>query len=196
MKKKYLIYVCIIIMIPIFLLFYEKNEGTPPILTIEGTELTLGISSPNDLYGQDFEFSLPNQYTFYNMMPANSWSYESLPVVKNDEMYAWFYVYNPTREEVYCTGATLYKIDFEMYSGEDSIWTENTILVNGINFYGMNKDEVKAAMQEYKDPKETSYGDLAYNDGKYSYYIYFDDNGLVKEVSVEMTFPKSYDEVS
>ena len=51
-------------------------------------------------------------------------------------------------------------------------------------------------MQAYKKPKETSYEDLSYIDGKYTYYIYFDDNGLVEEVVVEMTFSKSYDEVS
>lgn len=196
MKKKYLIYVCIIIMIPIFLLFYEKSEGTPPVLTVDGTELTLGISSPDDLRSQEFEFSLPNEIRIYNKMPANSWSYEFLPVTKNDELYAHFYVYNPTPEDVYCTSATIYKIEFGMYSEEEDYWAQNNILVNGINFYGMNMDEVKAAMQAYKKPKETSYGDLAYKDGKYSYYIYFNDNGLVEEVSVEMTFSKSYNEVS
>ena len=196
MKKKYIIYVCIIIMIPIFLLFYEKNEGTPPVLTVDGAELTLGISSPDDLHSQGFEFSYPNEIRLYNNMPAGSWSYEFLPVIKNDELYAYFYVYNPTQKEVYFTGATLYQITFGMYSEEDSYWTQNNILVNGINFYGMNMDEVKTAMQAYKKPKETSYGSLVYKDGKYSYYIRFNDNGLVEEVSVEMTFSKSYDEIS
>lgn len=196
MKKKYLIYVCVIILIPVFLLLYEKNQGTPPVLTVDGMELTLGISSPDDLYSQDFEFSLPNQFTLYNMMPAYSWGYEYIPAVKDEELYAQFYVYNPNKDEVYCTGAAIYQIDFEMYSGEDSYWTQNNILVNGINFYGMNIDEVKTAMQAYKKPKESSSGDLRYKDGKYSYYIYFDSNGLVEEVSVEMDIPKDYTEVS
>lgn len=83
-----------------------------------------------------------------------------------------------------------------MNSEENSYWAVNNVLVNGINFYGMNSDEVKAAMQALKAPRETSYGSLIYEDGQYSYTIRFDDNGVVEEVEVEMTIAKSYNEIS
>ena len=86
-----------------------------------------------------------------------------------------------------------------MNSEDASYWAVNNILVNGINFYGMNIEEVKAAMQEYKAPSESTYGDrttLLYKDGSYYYTIRFGENGLVDEVQVEKTIAKSYSEIS
>ena len=63
----------------------------------------------------------------------------------------------------------------------------------------MNIEEVKAAMQEYKAPSESTYGDrttLLYKDGSYYYTIRFGENGLVDEVQVEKTIAKSYSEIS
>lgn len=133
-------------------------------------ELTLGEFTPYNL-PQGFECTLAGNYIPIGKMPANSWMSDLWSAKKDGETYIYFYVYNPSREEVTYTGATIYKINFCMNSEENSYWAVNNVLVNGINFYGMNSDEVKAAMQALKAPRETSYGSLIYEDGQYSYTI-------------------------
>ena len=132
-------------------------------------------------------------------MPGNSWMSDLLSAKKDGETYAYVYVYNPSKEDVTYLGATIYKASFTMNSEDASYWAVNNILVNGINFYGMNIEEVQAAMQEYKAPSESTYGDrttLVYKDGSYYYTIRFGENGLVDEVQVEKTIAKSYSEIS
>lgn len=194
MRKRIFICVCVLIMMAACLSACGE-KGTPPVLTIDGKELTLGEFTPYNL-PQGFECTLAGNYIPIGKMPANSWMSDLWSAKKDGETYIYFYVYNPSREEVTYTGATIYKMSFRMNSEENSYWAVNNVLVNGINFYGMNSDEVKAAMQALKAPRETSYGSLIYEDGQYSYTIRFDDNGVVEEVEIEMTIAKSYSEIS
>ncbi len=194
MKKRVLLCACMLMLMAMCLSACGE-KGTPPVLTVDGKEIILGESSSYNL-PEGFECMLAGNAIPIGLMPANSWMSDLWSAQKDGETYAYFYVYNPSREEITYSRATIYKLSFCMNSEEKSYWAQNNILVNGINFCGMNSDEVKAAMQAFKAPKETSYGSLIYQDGQYSYVIRFGDNGLVEEVEIEMSIAKSYSEVS
>ena len=128
-----------------------------------------------------------------DMMPGKSWLSTFMTLKKDDQSYAYVYVYNPERSEVLVTSATIYKLSFSMH-GEDteaSYWAEDNVLVNGTNYFGMDADGVKETMAEFKALSEE--GDyLSYRDGKYLYRFELDENGVVDEVEVEMDIEKSY----
>lgn len=198
MKKRFLLFACTWILMIVSLVGCGESGGTPPVLTIDGKDVTLGDATPFS-FPEGFEFTLAGNYIPIGSMPGNSWMSDLLVAKKDGEVYAYLYLYNPEREDVYYLEASIYKMSFYMNSEDASYWAVNNVLVNGINFYGMNVDEVKAAMQEYKAPKESSYDDrvtLLYKDGDYYYTIRFGKDGLVDEVEVEMTIAKSYKEAS
>ena len=112
---------------------------------------------------------------------------------KDDSSYAYLYVYNPGRDEVMVTSATIYKLSFSMHSEESeaSYWAEDNALVNGVNYFGMNADGIKETMAEFKVLSEDS-NYLSYKDGKYTYRFELDESGIVNKVEVEMDIDKSY----
>jgi len=112
---------------------------------------------------------------------------------KDDERYGYFYIYNPERVETSCLNATIYQVSFYIHSEEYADWTKNNILVNGINFYGMNIDDVKAAMAPLTTSSSGPY--LVFNDGDYTYLITLGADGLVEEVEIELNFSKSFDQI-
>lgn len=198
MKKRILLFACAWILMAVSLAGCGGSGGTPPVLTVDEKGMTLGDATPFS-FPEGFEFIFAGNYIPIGSMPGNSWLSNLLAAKKDGETYAYIYLYNPEKEDVTYLGATIYKISFRMNSEDASYWAVNNILVNGINFYGMNVDEVKAAMQEYKAPSEFSYDDsvtLMYTDGDYDYTIRFGKDGLVDEVEVEMAIGKSYTKVS
>lgn len=198
MKKRILLFACAWILMAVSLAGCGESGGTPPVLTVDEKDMTLGDATPFS-FPEGFEFTFAGNYLPIGSMPGNSWMSDLLVAKKDGETYAYIYLYNPKKEDVNYLGATIYEISFRMNSEDASYWAVNNILVNGINFYGMNVDEVKAAMQEYKAPSEFSYDDsatLMYTDGDYDYTIRFGKDGLVDEVKVEMAIEKSYTKVS
>ncbi len=126
-------------------------------------------------------------------MPGKSWLSTFMTLKKDGSSYAYLYVYNPGRDEVFVTSATIYKLSFSMHAEdtESSYWAEDNVLVNGVNYFGMNADDVKETMTEFKALSEDS-DYLSYQDGKYTYRFDLDDNGIVEEVEVEMDIDKDY----
>lgn len=189
MKKKLGI-ACVGVALVVLALLFSGEKGTPPVLSFDGTEITIGESSPSDMTRAGFE---PTEYLI-GELPARSWLSGLIGMQnKNGESCAYIYLYNPGKSPVTYQGATIYKVDIYMNSEERSYWTENNALVNGINFRGMNSDEVKEAMKDYKLARETDAGNLRYEDGSYKYYFYFDESaGLVNQIVVELEIPKDY----
>lgn len=169
--------------------------GTPPVLTVDGIDITIGESRPYDLTSQGFETSFAGNYMVIGDMPGNSWLSDLMSAKKDDETYAYLYIYNPERESESYGLCKIYRMTFDMNSEEEDYWAKDNILVNGIDFKGMDSDEVKVAMADYELARETDAGSLRYEDGDYEYFFYFDEEtGVVQEISVELTIPKSYDE--
>lgn len=173
----------------------SSDEGTPPVLNVNGIEITLGASSPGNLTSQDYEAVFPGNYVPIGNMPAKSWLSSFLSISKDHQTYGYFYLYNPENEEKPYLSSTIYKVTFHMNSEEESYWAENNILVNGVDFFGMDSASVKEKMSEYKLANETDSGSLRYEDGSYEYFFRFDEEtGTVSEITVEMTISKSYTE--
>lgn len=171
-----------------------SGGGTPPVLTVDGIDITVGESRPYDLTSQGFETSFAGNYMAIGELPGNSWLSDFLVTKKDESTYAYLYIYNPDRESASYGLSTIYKATFTMHSEEKDYWAENNILVNGVNFYNMTSDEVKEAMKDYKLANETDFGSLRYEDGSYKYFFSFnEESGVVEEISVEMTIAKSYD---
>lgn len=169
--------------------------GTPPVLTVDEIDITIGESRPCDLTSEGFETSFAGNYMVIGELPGNSWLSNFMVAEKDNSNYAYLYVYNPDRESKAYGFATIYKVTFCMNSEEKDYWAENNILVNGMDFHEMTSDEVKEAMKDYKLAHETDFGALRYEDGEYKYIFYFDEEtGVVEEIDVELVIPKSYDE--
>ncbi|MCM1183453.1 MAG: hypothetical protein NC337_08770 [Roseburia sp.] len=189
MKKKIGI-ACVGVVLVVLALVFSGEKGTPPVLSFDGTEITIGESSPYNMTSAGFESS---EYLI-GELPARSWLSGLIGMQNaNGESCAYIYLYNPEKEAVSYLGATIYKIDIYMKSEEHSYWAEKNALVNGIDFRGMNADEVKEAMKEYKLARETDAGDLRFEDGSYKYFFTFDKaTGILDEISVELTIAKDY----
>ncbi len=193
MIKRILTYACIIVMLTTCLTGCGGKKGTPPVLTFDGTDITIGSSSPSALSGQGFALTFIGGYELTGTMPGKSWMSDLLIAGKDDERYGYFYIYNPERVETSCLNATIYQVSFYIHSEEYADWTKNNILVNGINFYGMNIDDVKAAMAPLTTSSSGPY--LVFNDGDYTYLITLGADGLVEEVEIELNFSKSFDQI-
>lgn len=175
----------------------SAGGGTPPVLTVDGVELTLGESSPGSMKATEYNIVLPGNQMPIGKLPARSWMSPPLSVGNDDCKYADFYVYNPGKEETYILSAPLSKVTFKMHSEKEAYWAENNVLVNGMDFFGKDSPAVKEMMADYKLGKETESGILRYEDGDYQYFFHFDEeSGLVSDISVEKTFAKGYDKVN
>lgn len=170
-----------------------SSGGTAPVLTVAGKEVTLGETSGSVFSLTEFEMTIPGQGTPIDKMPGKSWLSTFLVLKKDSKNYGYLYLYNPGREEVMVTSATIYKVSFSMHGDdtEASYWAEDNVLVNGTDYSGMDAEGVKATMSEFKALSEDgSY--LSYKDGKYTYRFELDESGTVKKVEVEMDIEKSY----
>lgn len=169
------------------------ETGTPPLLTVGGVEITLGESTMGALEKEGFEMSVPGGGLLIGKMEARSYLTSLISAKKDNETHAYLYIYNPTLEEKFYGSCVIYQLKFTMNSEEKSYWAKDNVLVNGINFFGMDSAAVKEAMSAYKLARETDNGSLRYEDGDFKYYFYFDEaTKVVSEVTVEMDIPNGY----
>ena len=167
------------------------GSGVAPVVTVNGTELTIGESyiytlTQTDegyqerIYRADAVGAVP-----YGELEANSYCADLLHIYKDDKPCVTVKVYNPSREAKLISLCPISELTFSM---EDT-----HALVNGIDFSAMDSAGVKEAMAAYKLGMETDSGTLRYDDGEYKYFFRFDEaTGLVTEISVEIVFGKSY----
>ena len=170
-----------------------SSGGTAPVLTVAGKEVTLGDTGASVFPLTEFEMEIPGEGIPLDKMPGKSWLSTFMTLKKDSSFYAYLYVYNPGRDEVLATSATIYKISFHMHSEDEeaSYWAEDNVLINGVNYFGMDAEAIKETMTEYKALSEES-DYLAYRDGKYVYSFNLDESGIVEEIEVEMDIDKSY----
>lgn len=170
------------------------DSGTPPVLSVDGIDITIGQSTPYALTSQGFETSFGGKYFAIGEMPAKSWLSMPMSVSKDNRRYAELYLYNPNRESKLYDLCTINEVNFHIYYEDPKYQAEDNILVNGVNFYGMDSASVKEQMSEYKQPRETSYNSLVYTDGIYHYIFTFDkEDGILTEIDVKMDIAKSYE---
>ena len=171
----------------------SDSGGTAPVLTVAGQEVTLGETGANAFPLTEFEIAVPGEGVPVDKMPGKSWLSTFLTLKKDSSSYAYLYVYNPGKDEVFVTSATIYKISFQMHSEDEeaSYWAEDNVLVNGVNYFGMDAGAVKETMTEYKALSEES-DYLSYRDGKYVYSFHLDESGIVEKIDVEMDIDKNY----
>lgn len=168
-----------------------SGGGTAPVLTLGEKELTLGDCTPGDFNSEGLEIGVPGGGLPIGTMPGNSWLSGFLTASKDYNSYAYLYIYNPDRDDVLYLMAKVYKIDLNFDSEDQTFWENGSILVNGINFCGMDVAAVKEAMADYK-LKTDDADHLFYKDGSYSYSIDFGEDGTVEKVTLEEQISKSY----
>ena len=171
----------------------SSGGGTAPVLTVAGKEVTLGETGAGVFSLTEFEMAIPGEGTPIGMMPGKSWLSTFMTLRKDGSSYAYLYVYNPGRDDVAVTSATIYKVTFSMHGDdtESSYWAEDNVLVNGTDYFGMDAEGIKETMSEFKALTEDS-DYLSYKDGKYTYRFDLDESGVVEEVEVEMDIDKDY----
>ncbi|MCI8269441.1 MAG: hypothetical protein HFG55_07265 [Lachnospiraceae bacterium] len=169
----------------------SSSGGTAPVLTVAGQEVILGETKASVFPLTEFEITIPLEGIPMGKMPGRSWLSSLMSLKKDNCSYAYLHVYNPGRDEVLVTSATIYMLSFGMHTEEANYWAEDNALVNGINYFGMDADGVKETMANFKALSEDD-DYLSYRDGKYTYRFDLDENGIVEEVEVEMKLDKSY----
>ena len=188
--KKYLL-TAILILSVLMTVTGCSGGGTAPVLTLGEKEVALGDCTPGNFDSVDLEIGVPGGGIPIGNIPGNSWLSGFLTAGKDYNTYAYLYVYNPDRDEVPYFMSKVYKVDLHFDSEDQTFWEDGSILVNGINFSGMDVSAVKEALADYK-LKTDDADHLFYKDGKYSYSIDFGEDGTITEVTLEEEISKSY----
>ena len=188
--KKYLL-TTILILSVLMTVTACSGGGTAPVLTLGEKEVALGDCTPGNFDSAGLEIGVPGGGIPIGNIPGNSWLSSFLTAGNESGSYAYLYVYNPDRDEVPYFMAKVYQVELHFDSKDQTFWEDGSILINGINFCGMDTAAVKEAMADFK-PKVDEADHLFYRDGKYSYSFDFGEDGTVTEVTLEEKISKSY----
>ncbi len=171
----------------------SSDPGTAPVISYESNEITLGEATLGEMIDAGYDVGIYGSDESDYALPGRTWLAEFLTAKMDDTTYAYLYVYNPEKEDLSLDQCTLNKIKIGFpYDDQNVYWADNT-LVNGINFTGMNYEEVKSTMSEFDLSKETEGFSQTYEDGEFTYLFYFDEQSdTVKEVLIEDEIGKTY----
>lgn len=190
MKNKILVFGLACLMFVMLAGCSSSGTGTIPVVTLDGVEMTVGES---DIYTfleakKDFTADVSGGILSpVNSLDGNSWLSESIYLKKEHTRYAVVNVYNPNKDSESVYNCPISELTITPESGN--------ALVNGIDFFVMDSPTVKQTMEKVKLARETDTGTLRYEDGDYKYFFTFDEEtGIVSEITVEIVFPKSYQE--
>ena len=152
--------------------------GKVPVITYDGSfELRLGKTKAGDVLDAGFT----NLYSHINDRQIGSMSWENLYAMKGDTSYGTMYAGNKSSREKAFRDGVIFRVIIQ-YDNPDYLVGE--VLVNGTNFYGYTRDQVKEAMAGYEQTLD--YGEyLDFESGKYKYTFSFSDGSdVVTRISI------------
>ncbi|MDE7266954.1 MAG: hypothetical protein K2N89_05765 [Lachnospiraceae bacterium] len=167
LKKKGSILLSILCVILILLTACSAEEkGT--VVTCDGYDITLGKTTVAELKKAGFT----NDYSHVDGQKIESMASNVFYAMKDDVSYGFMYAVNKSASPIEFEKCVLREVTLSYDSSEYPI---GEVLVNGVNFEGYTKEEIKEAMG---DATITSDDDtyLVFESGD-SYYYFFFDNG-------------------
>ncbi len=164
MKKRFL--VCILCMTFIFLTACSL-QGKAPEIVMDGQQVQLGKTTVGELRDAGFT----NRMSYIDSKMIGSMSWENFYAEKDGYSYGTMYAANKKSKEVAFDKGVIIKI-FVKY--DDPEQETGEVLINGTNFEGYTRDQVKEAMKDLE--MTLDYGDyVTFEAGKYTYSFNFAD---------------------
>lgn len=149
-----------------------------PVITYDGSfELRLGKTTAGEVLDAGFT----NLYPHINDRKIDSMSWQNLYAMKGETSYGTMYAGNKTSREKDFREGVIFRVIIEYDEPDYSV---GEILVNGVNFYGYTREQVKDAMKDYEQTLDTErYMD--FESGKYKYTFSFSDGSdVVSRISI------------
>lgn len=149
-----------------------------PVITYDGSlELKLGKTKAGEVLDAGFTNLYPN----INDRQIGSMSWENLYAMKENVTYGTMYAGNKSSYEKAFRDGVIFRVIIEY---DDPDYETGEILINGVNFNGYTRDQVKEAMSEYE--MTLDYGEyLDFESGKYKYTFSFSDGSeIVTRISI------------
>ena len=161
------------------LLLTGCSFGKKVVLTYDGSfELELGKTKVGAALDAGFTDELA--YDAKSTIGSSSW--ENFYAMKGDLTYGTMYAANKSSSEVDFEEGKVFRVVIDY---RDPDYATGEILINGVNYEGYTRDQIKEAMS---DAKMTLDGDtyLSYDYGKFEYTFAFDeDSEAVSSISID-----------
>ena len=150
-----------------------------PVITYDGSlELRLGKTTAGDVLDAGFT----NLYSHINDRQIAGMSWENLYAMKDGSSYGTMYAGNKSSREKAFREGVIFRVIIE-YDGQD--YPVGEILVNGVNFNGYTREQVKEAMQEYELTLDTEKY-INFQAGKYEYtFTFLEGSDVVSRISID-----------
>lgn len=137
-----------------------------PVITYDGSfELRLGKTKAGDVLDAGFADS----YSDLEYEQIDDMSWETLYAMKDGKCYGEIYVGNKSFREKAFREGVIFSVIIQY---DNPKYPAGEILINGVNFYGYTKEQVKEAMQEYELTLD-GVGELIFETSKYNYVFSF-----------------------
>lgn len=167
----------------------KKDPGTPPDVLIDGTAVVVGEMKPADLEDKGFETDASEK--FISSLPERSWT-SSIYLRKDGVSYARLTLVNESKDDKRVSQCMIEELCFYSLDKKDS--NELNISINGVNPIGMTQDELKNAYPDLElDDADSDYLFHYLRNGDYTVRFEY-ANGVLKEIEIKHSFPKSYQE--
>mgnify|MGYP001027645561 CR=1 FL=1 len=152
--------------------------GKAPSLTYDGSfELRLGKTKAGEVLDAGFT----NLYSNINDKQIGSMSWENLYAMKGNVTYGTMYAGNKSSSEKGFRDGVIFRVIIEY---DDPDYETGEILINGVNFEGYTREQVREAMSDFEITLD--YGEyLVFESGKYEYSFAFSDGSeTVTRISI------------
>ncbi len=143
--------------------------GKDVVVTCDGYEIKLGKTTVGDLK----EAGFTNEYADIEETTLDSMTWDSFYAMKDGDSYGTMDVGNKKSSRIEFNKAVIFEISLSYNDPEISV---GEVLVNGVNFEGYTREQVKEAMGDATitlDDEQYDY--LDFEIGKYDYTFVFED---------------------
>ena len=153
--------------------------GKKTILTYDGTlELELGKTK----IAQVAEAGFTDKYAYDAKAQIDSSSWENFYAMKNDVTYGTMYAGNKSSQKVNFEEGKVFRVVIDY---RDPDYDTGEILINGVNYEGYTREQIKEAMSGAKMTLDVDTY-LDFEDGKFEYTFQFDeDSEAVSSISID-----------
>lgn len=153
--------------------------GKKTVLTYDGTfELELGKTRVAEV----MEAGFTDRYTYSKKSQIGSNSWENFYAMKGEVSYGTMYAGNSGSAKVDFEKGKIFRVVID-YQDPDYVCGE--ILINGVNYYGYDRDQIKEAMSGTEMTLDHE-NYLCFKDGKFEYTFRFKEGSeIVGSISID-----------
>lgn len=171
--------ICLGFLLAGMLLLTGCSVGKKTVLTLDGSfELELGKTKIAEVT----EAGFTDRYSYDGKAQIDASSWENFYAMKGDVSYGTMYAGNKSSQKVDFEQGKVFRVVIDY---QDPEYAAGDILINGVNYDGYTRDQIKEAMSgaEMTLDSETY---LSFEDGKFEYTFRFEEGSeTVSGVSID-----------